>query len=524
MYCGVLKVFEMPLIKIKKKNHAVLQVLTDPITRRDISEHFSFMVNNAQFIKSVKEGRWNGKINLFEPGTGELPIGLSEELINWADENNHEVETETDPFYGSVFEDNDESVDMTFLNRWVLTGKKGETIEPYDHQYESIRDFLENGRRLLVSPTNSGKTFNIYSIVRRVREIEIAEGNQNKTLIVVPSQNLVNQTRKDFETYSQKDDGFDAEEEIHMIYQGHEKKKDKNIIISTWQSLQDMSDDFFEDFTMVVVDEVHRATAKKLTGIVNACTEARYRFGCTGTLKGCQMSEMQLNGMFGATKEVTNNKEMIDRGQSSDVQIDVLLLNHPPNVRSKSGKNFQKEVKFLTMMESRNVFIAKLAKGFEGNKVIFYDRREHGEALERILKEMVDDESKIFLVHGGIKTKNRMEFHQKMEEETDCVLIASLGTTSTGIDISNIQVCLFTHPVKSIITLKQSIGRLLRLNKGTKQKRFVDLVDDFSRGDYVNYTLKHGRERMKIYKKEGFKTKLMKIKMPSPDDNQKRLF
>jgi superfamily II DNA or RNA helicase len=69
-----------------------------------------------------------------------------------------------------------------------------------------------------------------------------------------------------------------------MIYSGRDKKTDKQIVISTWQSLFRLGTPFFKQFGMVVGDEAHLCSATSLKGILEKMVSCRYRFGTTGTL------------------------------------------------------------------------------------------------------------------------------------------------------------------------------------------------------------------------------------------------
>jgi superfamily II DNA or RNA helicase len=97
---------------------------------------------------------------------------------------------------------------------------------PRDYQIEGVYDALRHNRKLLISPTASGKSLMIYSIVRYY-----VERGQN-TLIVVPTTSLVEQMYKDFADY-----GWDVGSFCHKIYAGKERETDSQVIITTWQSI-----------------------------------------------------------------------------------------------------------------------------------------------------------------------------------------------------------------------------------------------------------------------------------------------
>jgi len=72
---------------------------------------------------------------------------------------------------------------------------------------------------------------------------------------------------------------------------------------------------------------------------------------------------------------------------------------------------------------------------------------------------------------------------------------------------------MFASPSKSRIRNLQSIGRGLRIGDNKETATLFDIVDDFRIGKFVNYTLKHFVERVKIYDEEKFAYKFYNIEI-----------
>ena len=72
---------------------------------------------------------------------------------------------------------------------------------------------------------------------------------KEKKLIITPNLNLIHQLASDFISY-----GSD-EKRIHKIYEGQIKESDCNVHISTWQSLKDMPEEFFNQYGVVIVND-----------------------------------------------------------------------------------------------------------------------------------------------------------------------------------------------------------------------------------------------------------------------------
>ena len=177
---------------------------------------------------------------------------------------------------------------------------------------------LCKNRGMLVSPTASGKSLIIYSLIRFYYHLL----KENKILILVPTTSLVEQMYSDFIDY-----GWD-DKYLHRIYQGHEKDTDKPVIISTWQSLYKLDKKYFENFGCVIGDEPHLFKSKSLTTIMTKLINCKYRFGLTGTLDGTQTHRLVLEGLFGKVNKVTSTKELIDKDTLANLKIKCIVLKH----------------------------------------------------------------------------------------------------------------------------------------------------------------------------------------------------
>ena len=98
-----------------------------------------------------------------------------------------------------------------------------------------------------------------------------------------------------------------------------------------------------------------------------------------------------------------------------------------------------------------------------------------------------------------------------MEKQDGAIIVASLGTFSTGINIRNLHNIVFASPSKSQIKVLQSIGRGLRKSDNNQDTKLIDIADNLQVGSKGNFTLKHSVSRMKIYDKEKFDYKVHKV-------------
>lgn len=478
---------------ISKKNEIYLRVETEPHIHQELSEHFTFEIENARFMPQYRSKYWDGKIRLYSNHTGELYVGLLDKLVAWAKNCEYTVEFKDNKFYGSPFEEN-KMISMEGISDYMKSISKH---EPRDYQVEAVYDALRYNRKLLISPTASGKSLMIYSIVRYFVEKE------HNILLIVPTTSLVEQMYKDFEDY-----GWNAEEYCHKIYSGKEKTTNKNVIITTWQSIYNLPRTFFEKFDVVIGDEAHQFKSKSLVGIMTKMDNTKYRFGFTGTLDGSQTHKWVLEGLFGPSYKVTQTQELIERGYLSKLQIKVLLLKH----NEHQFNEYEEEIQYLITHDKRNNFIKNLSLDLKGNTLILYSRVEtHGQPLYEMINSSAAKDRKIFFVYGGVDAEGREKVREITEKENDSIIVASYGTFSTGINIKNLHNIIFASPSKSRIRNLQSIGRVLRKGENKTKAVLYDIADDITHKSKKNYTLNHLIERIKIYSEEKFNYEIIQL-------------
>ena len=483
----------MSNIVVKKKNEVYLTVNSEPHVHRELADYFSFELPEAKFLKRQPRFRyWDGMIHLYSPATGELYNGLLPHLKQWCKEHRYQIKYESNDWYGDVEEPNQ----LVSPGGVKVFMDKISKYKPRDYQYNTVYQALKNNRGLFLSPTGSGKSLMIYSIVRYY----VATGK--KILLVVPTTSLVEQMIKDFKDY-----GWGADDYCHTIYSGKDKNTDKPVIISTWQSIYKFPKRYFDDIDCVIGDEAHLFKSKSLTGIMTKLHNAKYRFGFTGTLDGSKTHKWVLEGLFGACEKVTKTDDLIKKGYLSNFRIKVLVCKH----EYQPFADFHSEMEYIVTHQKRNNLIKNLVSDISGNTLVLFNYVEkHGEPLYELINSSVGNDRKVFFVHGGTDIEDREAVRIITEKEDNAVIIASYGTFSTGINIKRLHNIIFASPSKSRVRNLQSIGRVLRKGEGKDIATLYDIADDIS-GRRENYTLKHLYERIAIYQEENFKYETIKV-------------
>lgn len=481
-------------IEIEKINGVYIKLHTpDAGIAYEISEQFTFTVPNARFHPKVKAKVWDGKIRLFNLGTRYLYAGLRKYVEKFASERGYTIGYRSD-FAGEEFSHDDA---YSFCEKLKLAH------EPRDYQLDAIVHAIRNKRALMLSPTASGKSFIIF-----VTMMYLLTKCKGRALVVVPTTSLVHQMASDFADYSEY--GKDL---CHKILSGQEKDTNKRVVVSTWQSIYKQPKQWFNQFDIVIGDEAHLFKANSLTDIMTKLIDCENRIGFTGTLDGSYTNKLVLEGMFGPVKQVTETATLIEQGHLADFTVKCIVLQHTDGSKQLLKKALYKdEIAWIVTNEHRNKFIKNLALSLKGNTLILFQFVEkHG----KILRDMFGEpEGKILsYVDGNVDGELREDVRQLAEQVDNMIIIASVGTFSTGVNIKNLHNVIFASPSKSRVRNLQSIGRVLR-KSGTKQKAMLyDIADDLTWKSRKNHTLKHFEERMKIYGDQKFSYKIYSIQL-----------
>lgn len=470
-------------------NHTFLRVRATDNAAHDLDDRFTFQVKDAQHMPLVRQRMWDGKIHLYKINSGFIYRGLKNEVVDFLKDQGYEVDEGDDPVKPIEVEDGFiESLDLPFV--------------PKDYQEDAFRRCLRMTRAVMLSPTASGKSLMIYMIARYLNKLG------HRVLVIVPTINLVNQMAKDFSQYNKG-----RELSMHKILAGKEKNSKADIVISTWQSIVKMERSWFAQFGGVIGDEVHQYKAKSLVTIMESACDIPYRIGTTGTLDDIEENQLTIRGLFGDIFQTKKTSELIERGDVSRVQINMCTLRYNDetkrafwtNQRDEDNKarrpTYPEEIATLLAHDMRFTFVTKLARALKGTTLILFRYKSHGTRLYEYLKTKVPN---VHYVSGDVDGDDREAIRQLVMNNEGSVIVASLGVFSTGINIPNIDNIILAHPLKTKITLLQSIGRGLRLSEGKVMCNVYDVVDEVSTKGRSNYVFNHARERLKLYIREDF--------------------
>lgn len=513
-------------IEVKKIDDVHIKVLADLNIREQIHETFRFRVPNYQFTPKYKAGWWDGYIKLYNMYDCQIYGGLLKEIVGFAKRRGHSIHV--DPVLLGYEKTSVDDVEDWIKNELQPKLDDGSPLTPRDYQLDALIKSIKFRRVLLESATNSGKSFIIYSILNWL----FHHGKINAALIVVPTVSLVHQMYGDFEDYAQNT-GFDVDEWVHKIHAGQKKWSDKPIIISTWQSIYEMEPEWFAQYDCIIGDEAHGAETKSMIGILESMKNCPYKIGMTGSLKSFEGSLLTLQGLFGPRIKVIRAHEMIDRGYSTELNIQGIMMEYPTEEcqalakvqrdtvkelkesgQNSAGTEYRLEMEYIINHKGRDTFLKNLIRTRKGNTLVLYRYvKKHGLPLYQDIKQMVGDDRKVFFVSGDVDPKVRDQIRHITEKSDNAIIIASYKTFSTGINIKRLHNLILAFPTKAKIKIVQSLGRMLRKHKSKDVATVFDLCDDLQWKTKVNYAKKHFLKRLQIYRDEKHKYKIQKVQL-----------
>jgi len=461
----------------------------------ELSEEFTYYAPGYKFSPKFRNKVWDGKIRLINSMTGACYAGLARRIKKFCDTRGYSFSFDHELAYDNIsvkeVEDFIQTLNIPF--------------EVRDYQVDSVVKCLRSRRRTLESPTSSGKSLMIYIMTQWYK--------QHKALIIVPTIGLVKQMEGDFRSYGYKG-------RIHVSTDGLSKDTDIpcDVTITTWQSLNNgktkMPKNWYNQFGLVIGDEAHGAKATSLIQILSSLSHCEYRFGTTGTLDGDPLNEATIEGLFGPKYKAVTTKQLMEQGHVTKLKIKCIVLKYPEEVAKivhEKGRTYQDEVNTLINLPQRNNFIKNLVLSLKGNKLLFFRMIDHGKILNNLISSAGVDN--VYYIDGSVDGNTREAIRHAIEDEENAIIIASLGTTSTGVSINKLHHMVAASPSKSKIKVLQSIGRMLRLHDEKDVAILYDIVDDMTYKSKENFTLQHFVERTKIYDNEQFDYEIYNVKI-----------
>ena len=462
----------------------------DVNTRRKCEKELKFFLPYAFHVPAYKLGRWDGCQSYFSVG-GVTYINLLDKVLPIMMNEGYQIDVDD---LRTKYEFSFPEVDETTFQHKVWPAKhvmEGQPIVLRDYQIEIVNKYLDTPHCLQEIATGAGKTLVTAALSERVEKY-------GRSIVIVPNKDLVRQTADDYANL-----GLDV-----GVYFGDKKQLGHTHTICTWQSLNSIRkrfrdgvaelslQEFSEGVVCVIVDEVHQAKADVLKELLTKeFANIPLRWGLTGTIPKADHEKVSLQACLG---EVTNKLSA-----STLQDMEVLSQCHVNVVQMKEFavySNYQSELSYLTTNAARMKYIGglidKISKS--GNTLVLVDRIKAGELLCDYLPQAN-------FVSGSMKTGDRKDHYDDINEGTNEIVVATYGVASVGINIPRIFNLVLIEPGKSFVRVIQSIGRGIRKAEDKDNVQIWDITST------AKFSKKHLTERKKFYKEANYPFTIEKV-------------
>lgn len=315
---------------------------------------------------------------------------------------------------------------------------------------------------------------------------------------------------------------LDTDEDVKGCLESYQKKYKKMLYKLNEKGYKKYYEavDFLDTVRAVICDEAHYAGAISYWNVFQYLNNARMRIGMTGTLdKSKKIHMARIKSLMGNPIINVTNKQMIDRGVSAKPHIKMVPITQPTDLDAQVGAYMKKngmttggtagdlmayQVTYslgVIHNQYRNHLIAEIA--YQGAKrlnkkavLIIVNSIEHGELISKELDSLNADYD---FIQGKDDTDTRNAVLERVKNGSLKIVIGT-KILDAGIDLPNISIYIECSGGKSYITLLQRIGRSLRVMEDKKDVYIFDLWDRTTSGPLY----KHGKERLKYYREQGF--------------------
>lgn len=481
---------------IEKVNSSCVHLVCEDGLSHRIYNVFSAYAPGYRFNPRFKMHVWDGKVRCYNPMSQILPIGLLNNLLVWCDQ--HNIQYSLQGFKDGLTDKIDKEDLEKQMNSYITAG-----FQARDYQVNAVHAALTNRRGVLLSCTGSGKSLMIYTFLRYLLDNK----DVHRAILIVPSVSLVEQMYSDFQDYGWDD----LEDHVEMLYSGKKPTFKKEILISTWQSLEKEDQEFFEVYDACVVDECHQAKCSVVTRLLKLMHNAEYKIGTSGTLPTEISEQLQINSVIGNVLFELKSCELIARGYLTKLNIAAIFLKYPEAfIAENKERTYPEEVKMVEEYPNRNKVLNFIIDHTSpmNNMLILVNHRNHLRDVETYLHENYPDK-KVSIITGDVKAKVREEIRTGIEDEDGTILLATYQTMSTGVNIPKLHAIMLFSNSKSRIKVLQSIGRGLRKHNSKNKVIIYDIVDDLSYKKRTgriakNYCMQHFDERSNYYIEQEF--------------------
>lgn len=350
-----------------------------------------------------------------------------------------------------------------------------------DYQNQAVKNVLNYFRltrepAMIVLPTGAGKSLVIAELTR------IAKG---RVLVLAHVKELVEQNHEKYTSY-----GLEA-----GIFSASLGRKDSSqkAIFGSVQSVARASNDFFDDFSLLIIDECHRVdeegstqyqevirklSAKNSNLCILGLTATPYRLGLGWIYQYNSNGELkteQKRFFKQCVYELPLSYMIKNKYLTPPVKLDLPVTCYDfSDLKLKNHKYSQADLEDVIKNQNRLTpliikNIIDITHKFKRQGVmIFSSTVKHA---EEIMKELPSEEARLVL--GDTEIKERDQIVQDFKAKKFKYLV-NVSVLTTGFDAPHVDVIALLRPTESNSLYQQIVGRGLRLSPSKKDCIILD--------------------------------------------------
>lgn len=352
-------------------------------------------------------------------------------------------------------------------------------LRPY--QQEAVDRTLQYFRKqrspaVIVLPTGAGKSLVIAELAK------IATG---RVLVLAHVKELVEQNHLKYESY-----GLEA-----GVYSAglHQKDSTQKVIFGSIQSVSKAKASFFNDFTLLVIDECHRVGLQpdsQYAKVIEQLQRSNPRIcilGLTATPYRLGLGWIYNTALRGETKteeprffkyciyDLALEYMIRNRYLTRPVKVDIPVTAYDFSELTEGGANYTMEQveavlnqqRRLTPLILKNIIDITESDGRQG-VMIFSATVKHA---QEIMQHLPAGQAR--LVVGSTELAERDQIVEGFKQKAFKYLV-NVSVLTTGFDAAHVDVIAILRPTESISLYQQIIGRGLRLDSEKKDCLVLD--------------------------------------------------
>lgn len=464
----------------------------------------SFAVNIRKTLSSIAHAKGSdSQTSLINTQNGyTFPTGLLPTVVDFAKKHGIQIAWSDQRHYNT----NISSFTQSFKNISLRPYQKAAILTAINNKLDSL--LWQRG--IFQIPTGGGKT---------ELAIALAMMHSGRTVFLVNRKELLHQTHERFSKAFHPDP-------VGMIGGGIQNVPEGSKVViasvqTIWSYLRKKNkdgwypvDELQRTATQVIIDEAHGLAAGQgqgpmntMVSVANYFVYASCRWALTATpLMRDDLSNALLKGVTGEVVFEISNQQLIEKGYLTKPRIIFNRVNHrdayedpitKEELKKPPGTQWTNLYDFaIVRSPQRNKVIADILQTVPTPAIVLVQRLDHVQYINHFLPQKM-----LFL--SGKASKEEREQAKRMLREGFVKILCATTIFDEGVDIPELRAIVLAGGGKSNIKALQRLGRGLRLAKD-KDEVIIHDFTDFNETSPGWIPMKHSRERMNLFKEEGF--------------------